>query len=496
MKLKQLNISNFRHIENVKVEFGDYLTVVAGLNGTGKSTILGLAGHLFSFREGAQKFEHRTLNNNPFEAEYSEVFRFCPEHDVGENYKYEGLLIDDDGKNITKSAESRYVKSENRFRIDVGKRTKSGEGKIPYPVIYLGLRRLFPLAQEKEEDIKIDKAKLDERDIVFYRQESDEVFVSLDKTINPEHITTTHKEFFGIQTNNYGAHGNSAGQDNLGQILTAILSFKKLTPARGILLIDEVDTALFAGAQINLIKRFYGYARKFNLQIIFTTHSLEIINYLNNSGLEGNKVNFLETRDSKVVNTVDPDFIYIKSRILRETKEETSIDKISILCEDHAGSIWCKNLIQGTDIKKEIKVFASGISNGGLADMASKNLACLKRFIFVLDGDSKDNKRFSRIKNVLFLPSNKPFETVVYNFLNDLPENDSFWGGDNFFYKDTCFNEYPSRVTTSDHKKWFKMKEKNFGKGSSRLLNRWKEDNPKETEEFIESLKKVVNKIT
>lgn len=495
MKLKQLNILNFRHIENVKIEFGEYITVISGLNGTGKSSILGLAGHLFSFREGPQKFMFKTLDNRSFETEYSEIFRFCPIHDLGKNYQYEGVIIDNKGTEIIKTAESRYVESEKRFRIDVGKRTKSGEGKIPHPVIYLGLRRLFPLAQEKEEDIKIDKAKLERQDIVFYRQESDEVFVSLDKTINPEHITATHKEFFGIQTNNYGAHGNSAGQDNLGQILTAILSFKKLTPPRGIILIDELDTALFAGAQINLIKRFYGYARRFNLQIIFTTHSLEIINYLNNSGLEGNKVNFLETRDNKVINVVDPDFIYIKSRILRETKEETSIDKINILCEDHVGSIWCKNLIQGADIKKEVRVFAAGISNGGLAHMASKNLSCLKRFIFVLDGDSKSTQRFNKLKNVVFLPSKNVPETVFYKFLHALSDGDSFWGGNNIFYKDTCFNEFPNRIHANEHKQWFKRNEENFGKGSSRLLNKWKEDNKEEAQEFIKALKKVVNKI-
>jgi len=495
MKLKQLNISNFRHMVNVNIEFGEYLTVISGLNGTGKSTILGLAGHLFSFREGPQKFTFKTLDNRPFETEYSEIFRFCPTHDLNKKYQYEGVIVEDDGREIIKMAESRYVKSERRFRIDVGERAKPGKGKIRHPVIYLGLRRLFPLAQENEEDIKIDKAKLDKRDVDFYKRESDEVFVSLDKTIEPEHITTIHKEFFGIKTNNYSAHGNSAGQDNLGQILTAILSFKELNPIKGILLIDEVDTALFAGAQINLVKRFYGYARRFNLQIIFTTHSLEIINYLYKSGLEGNKINFLETRNNKVINTIDPDFTYIKSRILREIKEEISIDKISILCEDHAGALWCKNLIHGTDIKKEVKVFPSEISNGGLADMASKNLSCFKRFIFVLDGDSRNNKRFNRIKNVVFLPSSKPPETVFYNFLNNLSDNDSFWGGPNIFYKDTCFNEYTNRTNTNDHKKWFKKNEKNFGNSSSRLLNRWKEDNQKATEEFIESLRKVIRKI-
>jgi hypothetical protein len=495
MKIKELGIKKFRHIENVKIEFGDSLTVISGLNGTGKSTVLGLAGHLFSFREGAKRIENTTLDNKPFETEYSEIFRFCPEHDMDKNYKYEGIVIDDNGKEIVKSAESRYVKSEKRFRIDVGQRTKSGEGKIHHPVIYLGLRRLFPLAQEKEEDIKIDKAKLNTNDINFYKTESDEVFVSLDKTINPEHITTYHKEFFGIQTNNYGAHGNSAGQDNLGQILTAILSLKKLNPTRGILLIDELDTALFAGAQINLIKRFYGYAKRFNLQIIFTTHSLEIINFFNNSEFEGCKVNFLETRDNKVINSINPDYMYIKSRILRETKEKISVEKINLLCEDHVGALWCKKLLNGTDVKQGVSVFASGISNGALADMASKNLSCLKRFIFVLDGDSKGNSRFNRLKNVIFLPLDRAPETILYNFLNALPETDSFWGGESVFYKDTCFNEYPNRTNPRDHKKWFKKNERNFGNACSRLLNRWKEDNQDLVDEFIEALKKAVNKM-
>ena len=53
-----------------------------------------------------------------------------------------------------------------------------------------------------------------------------------------------------METAKYSNLGNSAGQDNLGQILTAILSFRELKKKigdrydGGILLIDEVDAAL------------------------------------------------------------------------------------------------------------------------------------------------------------------------------------------------------------------------------------------------------------
>ena len=55
MKLKSLKIKKFRHIENQTIEFGDSLTVISGLNGTGKSSILGLAGHFFTSPNKKQK---------------------------------------------------------------------------------------------------------------------------------------------------------------------------------------------------------------------------------------------------------------------------------------------------------------------------------------------------------------------------------------------------------------------------------------------------------
>lgn len=481
-------------MENVSIEFGDYLTVISGLNGTGKSSILGLVGHLFSFREkGSEvKYKHKTLDNKPYEAEYSEIFKFCPTHEFDKNYEYEAEL-DDGGEVLNKQAKSRYVKSEKRFRIDVGIRAKEGEGKIDYPVIYLGLRRLFPLAQEKEGDILIEESGLGTQDIHFYKNESSEIFVSLEKNVSPQHAKTPNKDFFATETDSYGTLGNSAGQDNLGQILTAIMSFKKLEPNRGILLIDELDTTMFAGSQINLIKRLYKYARTYSLQIVFTTHSLEIINFLLNKNYEGVKVNFLEIRNRKVVNKLNPEFHYIKSRIMIETKEKHSVEKINLLCEDPVGALWCRSLLNATSLKSIIDVYGATLSNGALADLASKRLSCLKRFIFVLDGDSRANARFARLKNVVFLPEDKCPESIFYTFLATLPEDDSFWGGEMAFYKDTCFNGFVNVTESGGHKRWFQDKKDNFGSGCSKLLNRWKRGNAQEAQLFIDDLSQAIS---
>ena len=492
MKIKKIQIENFRHINNLEIVLGDYISVISGLNGTGKSSILGLIGHLFSYRKGSnKKYDFKTLSNKPFETEYSEIFRFCDKHDINKKYKYIGYLENDGGKEIVKIAKTRYIKAENRFRIDVGKRAKQA-GKIHHPVIYLGLKRLYPLAQETEE-IHISKSDLKSKDRNFFNKEMDEIFVSLDKTINPQHITTYHKDFFGIETSKYGGLGNSAGQDNLGQILTAILSFKNLPKSKGILLIDEIDTALFAGVQINLFKRLYGYARRFNLQIIFTTHSLELLKFIYEKKYDGVTINFLEIRDEYVINSISPDYQYIKYRILRETKEKEFIDKIDILCEDDIAKSWCKNLINRTELKKTVSVHSTNTSNGCLASLAKKNIHCFKKTIFLLDGDSRENYKSNKIT---YLPEKRPPETIFYNFLSSIPENDSFWGGEKIFYKDTCFSKYPNRSNLIDHKKWLKENKENFGRDYSNLFNKWKKENKVETKKFLEGLENIINKMT
>ncbi len=70
---------------------------------------------------------------------------------------------------------------------------------------------------------------------------------------------TDKKSGIGISTDYYDYLTNSSGQDNLGQILLALLSFRKLKEEQGdswnggILLIDEIDATLHPAAQSKLI---------------------------------------------------------------------------------------------------------------------------------------------------------------------------------------------------------------------------------------------------
>ena len=69
----------------------------------------------------------------------------------------------------------------------------------------------------------------------------------MSETITPDSINTSHKTFYAIKTDKYNHLGNSAGQDDLGQIITALISFKRLQKELGpnyqgwIILIDELE---------------------------------------------------------------------------------------------------------------------------------------------------------------------------------------------------------------------------------------------------------------
>lgn len=94
---------------------------------------------------------------------------------------------------------------------------------------------------------------------------------------------TDKKSGIGVNTEQYDYLTNSSGQDNLGQILLAILSFKKLREDQGeqwhggMLLIDEIDATLHPAAQSKLITLFLQEARDNGFQIVVTTHSLSFL---------------------------------------------------------------------------------------------------------------------------------------------------------------------------------------------------------------------------
>jgi hypothetical protein len=249
MKISKVEITGFRHLNNLSFDLGKTLTVIAGGNGTGKTSMLGMIGHIFKYGSVPHN-----LFNERFETKYSSVFRFSSTHDSGNQYRYK--VVFENG--AQRDAQLREVNEDGRIRhrIDVGGRIRNG-GKITKPVIFLSLKRLIPLAQENERNIRIGLHTLTQSLSNEYSDIYNEVF-STTETISPVHTKSNNKNLFSPTTANFDAHGVSAGQDNIGQIILALLSFKQLKQDStnyngGLLLIDELDATLYPAAQKNLL---------------------------------------------------------------------------------------------------------------------------------------------------------------------------------------------------------------------------------------------------
>lgn len=77
MKLKKITFDNigFRNLHNLNIDIADGITVIAGHNGIGKSTILGLIANCSEYTE------HKTLFNKAFRSDFSEIFILNYEED-------------------------------------------------------------------------------------------------------------------------------------------------------------------------------------------------------------------------------------------------------------------------------------------------------------------------------------------------------------------------------------------------------------------------------
>ncbi len=272
MKISKVEIKKFRNLENISFTVGKKITAIAGQNCTSKTALLGIMSHIFNFDS-----KYRTLTGAPFYAKYSEIFRFSyPNYDKAGQHVYTIFFENNDSVNVISYDRTKNKKPIN-LRLRVGKSAK-GRGKTKMPVIYLGMKRLFPFAQEAKI-VKDSKTQLSVNDAEFYKKFHNEILL-MSEQVETDRIVTKNKDYFAPRTGNYDHLGISAGQDNIGQLITAILSFKKLRKQLGnnyeggFIFIDEADASLYPGAQLKLVEFLYKMAGELDLQIFFTTHSL------------------------------------------------------------------------------------------------------------------------------------------------------------------------------------------------------------------------------
>lgn len=497
MKISKLIITQFRHLNNLNFNLGATITVIAGGNGTGKTSLLGLIGHIFRFGNSP-----KNLFNDRFETKYSSVFRFSNNHDTAGNYKYKLIFSD----NSEKEAQMR-ITNENgkvRHRIDVGGRVRQG-GKITKPVIFLSLKRLLPLAQENERNIQIGLQTLTQAQTTEYASLYNEIF-STTETINPSHTKSNNKNSFSPTTTTFDAHGISAGQDNIGHIILSLLSFRQLKENDpnyndALLLIDEIDATLYPAAQKNLLKVLLRLGRELNIQIVFTTHSSDILNFLNsrNGSQFKHNTNFVSLSNSLGTVIANEGFTELRSLLAdlnHEALRTIRPRKVNYYFEDYEAFCFYKGIINGVDFGCENDYKNLSISCGTYKSLIDKGFEEFFRSIVVLDGDFSSTINQSATNNVVLLPGTQRPENIIKDFLISLPDTDSFWNNNHQYTKRVFLNNINGVADNREAmKRWFNQEIEFWGTNGSNLFQRWNELNLNEANLIIERTRTIINRI-
>jgi predicted ATPase len=458
--LKKLAIEKFRALNNVEVEFGDHITVVCGKNGTSKSSILGIAAQIFSFEKDYAKEEglsFRQIAGGSFKSQYSEHFRISEKFDVPGSMTVNIELHDgytDQAATARLELMKRLSTRGNTLPRPVVRNNSTAAGSsntsrnFTHPVIFLSLKRLYPIADRKYEISDFEYLKIHKQEFIKLTNEllnrGSSHATGTDGTISS---AVAHGE-------NYDHESVSAGEDNAGQIILALMSFKKLKNEYsdykgGLLLIDEADAGLFPTAQVNLLKMLDRECKSLSLQVVMTSHSPVLIEYAFEQSQHPYSKRFKTAYLSNTYGDVqvmqDWSWPQISADINTKTiavTSKASLPRVNVYFEDKEAADFFAALMSRQPIKKltnPMSEITLGCTNylqliqKGIPEFSEKSIICL-------DADQTQKIKNKNFKTVVLLPGNLPPDQLIFEHLYNLPAAHEFWQNDIQFTRDVFTN--------------------------------------------------------
>ncbi len=510
MLIKKIHIKKFRGFKDIQFSLGENLTVIAGQNGTQKTTLIGLLSQPFSITERTDE-DHPMKNEKPlcggnYKSGFSEKFKISKVYDTVGSHEWTLFTTDEESPDFT-------TESIKRDQINIrfwrkGTRAK-GSGFLQYPVIYLSLLRLFPIGEDKEiNETKQTSLTAEERE--FLNKWHKNILIIPDLKIeNLNHLESKQKNTLAITSDYYDWATNSAGQDNLGKILLAILSFKRLKEKfpddykSGLLVIDEIDATLYPASQIKLLEFLRKMSSKYNIQIIFTSHSLMLIEEMsklasNEKFKNQTKIIYLKKLDKTIQVVESPSWNYINNDLKVILSENGKPPKINVFTEDEEGEIFFKGLIKTR--RSGLNFVKCTMGHPNYIELARKKVIgfTFPHCIICLDGDVPKNK-IKGFKNIFILPGKDSPEKIFAKMLFDESEASLIWDKLTPGYnKQFCFRDYHYEdivLYREKAKRWFRDQKRNWGSGNccSRIINIWIEKNREEYDDFIQHFDKFVS---
>lgn len=448
--VKKIEVISYRKLKDTALEFTPGITAISGTNGTCKTSLLHMIGN--SFQKVTTKDPRLSDNsclavinrlNATVNPKIEALTRGDKIHnDPGNGAK--GTLFKvhyDDGTALEFRKHNSKNATGDRFSIKPYYKENGHESLPAAPVVYLSLARLFPYGEFLDDD-KV--SKIQEK---LPQAHLDTLFDNYKTFTGIEVSNPSGQKMGGIKTrvdfstSQDGIDSNtiSAGEDNLFIILLALQTLAYYceclvagAKSEAILLIDEIDATLHPSFQIKLSELFAKYCEKYPIQVIFTTHSLTLLEQL----LKENR-NVIYFRDNltSVLSMPNPDMYKIRMDLQQKTHREVYLKQVvPVFTEDEEARFFIdilfdffeKNTASFAKVRRTIHLVECTIGSNNLLSLFKDSVIRQSTMasICVLDGDQTGNPAF----NVVALPGGEAPESFIYRHCEEMfAADDPFW---------------------------------------------------------------------
>lgn len=515
MKITKVHINKFRGFLEQEFELGSQITAIAGQNGTQKSTLLGIITQTFTIKEDDIMRAERPICGGSYISAFKDKFRLSPIFDKPGDHEWT-ISFDSQIPDFTVESIKRSDSPNVRFWKKHAR--SAGDGYLSFPTIFLSLKRLMPAAEESKIDTNDNLLTTEEAE--EFKKLHNKILISQTPVASTTAITSKNKQSVGVSTEYYDWNQNSMGQDNLGKILLALFSFKRLKskyPSQykgGILAIDELDATMYPASQVELLHVLRKYASELKLQILFTTHSISLLQAVKQLMEETTshqetvnqvKTLYLKRVDNQiqVKQNVGMDAILLDLNVMAASPRKRQ--KITVYTEDDENRLFVKALLKSRN--RIINLLNVNLPCSSIIEMAKKEVPAFIRpySISILDGDVRKNttmmKKLNTLDNILLLPGTESPERCIAYFLKNLSDKDDIWETIAAGYtKQVCFRTYSYESIMGDHesgrqiaKQWFNEQLSYWGRNGIKVLNPYFKTISEDVERFIADFDRITS---
>lgn len=340
--LKGLNISLFRGVKNLKLQFKHPISFITGTNKIGKTTLLGIIGcsHVdFRMRD--------RVSGEFYRGTWSDIMKFTKHDKQDGEWEYD-LIYKRGQQNLSLKGKRTFSQSRCRWSGV----SKKGSLMIDDRVcIFIDVDRIFPARRHSNVLFNLSQSGelLDVNSVLqkylgyIFEQESDIKFIAKHSNKNIYKFNQTYSSF-----------NSASGEDVVMQILLDLLE----VPEKSLILIDEIDLGLHPKIQRRLLDVIQEVAIKGEKQFIITTHSPSVF-----SSLSDKSRIFIETDQSGDYRAISG----ISMHAALSKMDSEMYPLVNLFCEDDVSKKiieriinYCQEENKLKDLHKLVNIIVSG----------------------------------------------------------------------------------------------------------------------------------------